>query len=64
MYMIPNINFEVADREAQYPRSATRGHWVILVMKTAVRAADNSGYAIFLCRDQKFQLPYWMLILS
>ena len=38
-----------------YQRSAILGNWVTLLIKAAVRAAENFRYAIFLCRDEKFK---------
>ena len=44
-----------------YQRSATRGNWVILLMKVAV-ATENSRYANLLCCDQKLNLSICTII--
>ena len=47
-----------------YRRSAIRRNWVTLLMKAAVRAAENSRYAILLCCDQKFKPSHSICMLN
>ena len=42
-----------------YQRSATRGNWVILLMKVAT-ATENSRYTNLLCCDEKLHLSIWI----
>ena len=43
-----------------YQRSATRGNWVILLMKVAVIATENSSCTNFMCCDRKFKSSNWI----
>ena len=42
-------------------RSATRGNWLILLMKVAVNMvkATENAYTNFMCCDQKFKISNW-----
>ena len=45
-----------------YQGSPTRGNWVILQLKVAVRTTENSRYANSLCCDQKANFIHFYLL--